>query len=113
MLVLQRGEIASDGIAPATSTSLIVLSSPVIALLDDSRVTSLTGDGAPIRGSGEARLLGDLTFISEDSEVLGSSTVELAGVDNTVGADLQLSPGVFLDAGGLLVHSQRSSCASR
>jgi hypothetical protein len=46
-------------------------------------VTSLTGEGAPLGGSGEARLLGDLTFISGDSEVLGSSTVELAGVDNT------------------------------
>jgi large exoprotein involved in heme utilization and adhesion len=34
--------------------------------------------------------------------VLGSSTVELAGVDNNVGSGLQLSPGAFLDAGGLL-----------
>ena len=34
--------------------------------------------------------------------MLGSSTVELAGVDNQVGSGLQLSPGAFLDAGGLL-----------
>ncbi len=45
---------------------------------------------------------GDLTFISEGSEVLGNSTVELAGVDNNVGSGLQLSPGAFLDAGDLL-----------
>jgi hypothetical protein len=74
----------------------------LIVLLDGSLVTSLTGESVPIRGSGEARLLGDLTFISEDSEVLGSSTVELAGVDNKVGTGLQLSPGALLDAGSLL-----------
>ena len=34
--------------------------------------------------------------------MLGSSTVELAGVDNQVGSGLQLSPGAFIDAGSLL-----------
>jgi hypothetical protein len=87
---------------PTARASLINLQAPLIVLLDGSLVTSLTGESVPIRGSGEARLLGDLTFISEDSEVLGSSTVELAGVDNQVGSGLQLSPGAFLDAGGLL-----------
>jgi hypothetical protein len=94
---------------PAAGASLITLQAPQIALLDGSRVTSLTGEGVPIRGSGEARLQGDLTFISEDSEVLGSSTVELAGVDNNVGTGLQISPGAFLDAGALLGQT----CAAR
>ncbi len=63
---------------------------------------SLTGGGEPLPGSGVARLLGDLTFLSEDSLVRGSSTTELVGIDNEVGSGLQLPAGAFLDASGLL-----------
>jgi hypothetical protein len=109
LILLDAAEITSSGVVPAEGASLIALAAPLIVLLDGSRVTSLTGDGAPLEGSGEARVLGDLTFISADSEVLGSSTVELAGLDNEVGTDLRLSPGAFLDAGALL----GGGCATR
>jgi filamentous hemagglutinin family protein len=102
LALLDGAEVTSNGVQPAAGTSLITIRAPLIVLLDDSRVTSLTGDGTPFTGSGEARLLGDLSFISEDSLVAGSSTVELGGVDNTVGTGLRLSPGTFLDAGALL-----------
>ena len=109
LVLLRDAEVTSSGIEPRAGASLITLEAPLIVLLDGSRVTSLTGAGAPLGGSGEARLLGDLTFISGDSEVLGSSTVELAGVDNNVGTGLQISPGAFLDAGNLLGQG----CAAR
>jgi hypothetical protein len=109
LITLRGAEITSSGAQPVAGASLITLRAPLIILLDGSRVTSLTGDGIPLTGSGEVRLEGDLTFISEDSQVLGSSTVELAGVDNTVGTGLQVSPGAFLDAGALLGQT----CAAR
>jgi filamentous hemagglutinin family protein len=109
LVLLRDAEVTSSGIEPRAGASLIALQAPLVVLLDGSRVTSLTGAGAPLGGSGEARLLGDLTFISGDSEVLGSSTVELAGVDNNVGTGLQVSPGAFLDAGALLGQT----CAAR
>jgi filamentous hemagglutinin family protein len=113
LIALDRGEVTSNGIQAAGGASLITLRAPLIALLAGSRVTSLTGEGVPIRGSGEARLLGDLTFISDDSEVLGSSTVELVGIDNEVGSGLQLAPGAFLDAGSLLGQSCAVTRAGR
>lgn len=72
-------------------------------------MTSLTGDNEPLTGSGVARLRGDLTFISEDSEVYGSSAAELVDADNEVGTGLQLPAGVFLSADSLLGQS----CAAR
>ena len=109
LVLLRDAEVTTNGVEPQAGASLITIQAPRIVLLDSSRVTSLTGEGVPIRGSGEARLLGDLTFISEDSLVAGSSTVELAWVDNTVGTGLQVSPGAFLDAGALLGQT----CAAR
>jgi filamentous hemagglutinin family protein len=109
VIVLDGAVVTSSGIQPEGGASVITLRAPQVALLDGSRVTSFTGDGAPLTGSGEARVLGDLTFISDDSVVAGSSTVELAGVDNTVGTGLQISPGAFLDAGALLGQT----CAAR
>ena len=53
---------------------MITLAAPQI-VLNASTVTSLTGDGQPLAGSGEASLLGDVTVISADSVVAGSSSV--------------------------------------
>jgi hypothetical protein len=74
-----------------------------------SRVTSLTGSGDPLAGSGVARLFGGQTVISSDSIVAASSTVTITGLENEVGSRLVVPQGVFLDAGDLL----RESCAAR
>ena len=76
-------------------------------MLNASTITSLTGDGAPLAGSGEARLQGDVTVISADSLVAGSSSVVISGLQTNLGSDLQLPANVFLDASRLL----RDSCA--
>jgi hypothetical protein len=87
---------------------VITLKAPLI-VLDDSRVTSLTGDNEPLPDSGQARLLGDVTVISPDSDVAASSEVTVSGLENEVGARLAVTEGAFLDAGELL----RERCAAR
>jgi hypothetical protein len=72
-------------------------------------VTSLTGEGRPLPGSGEARLLGGVTVISSDSEVAASSTVAVTGAETDLGAQLVQLPTVFLNASDLL----RESCGAR
>ncbi len=62
----------------------------------------------PLAGSGEASLFGDLTVISADSMVAGSSSVLISGLQTNLGSDLQLPANVFLDASRLL----RDSCAA-
>ena len=86
---------------------MIRLRAPEI-ILNASRVTSLTGAGAPLAGSGEANIFGDLTVISADSVVAGSSSVLISGLQTNLGSDLQLPTNVFLDASRLL----RDSCAA-
>ncbi len=71
---------------------MISLAAPQI-VLNASTVTSLTGDGQPLAGSGEASLLGDITVISADSLVAGSSSVVISGLQTNLGSDLQLAPG--------------------
>jgi hypothetical protein len=85
---------------------VISLAAPQI-VLNASRVESLTGTGEPLPSSGEARLLGDVTVISTDSVVAGSSTVQIEGLQTNLGSDLQLAPAGFLDVSRLL----RESCA--
>jgi hypothetical protein len=51
--------------------------------------------------------LGDITVISADSLVAGSSSVVISGLQTNLGSDLQLAPAGFLDVGSLL----RESCA--
>ena len=104
---LRRGTITSNGIQPEAGASLITLAAPEI-VLNASTVTSLTGDGRPLAGSGEASLLGDVTVISADSVVAGSSSVLISGLQTNLGSDLQLPTNVFLDASRLL----RDSCAA-
>ncbi len=62
-----------------------------------------------LAGSGEARLLGELTVISADSRVAASSTVEVTGVEGELGAQLVALEGTFLDASSLL----RERCGAR
>ena len=64
--------------------------------------------GQPLAGSGEASLLGDVTVISADSLVAGSSSVVISGLQTNLGSDLQLAPAGFLDVSRLL----RESCAA-
>ena len=87
---------------------MITLTAPKI-ILSRSQVESLTGEGAPIEGSGEANIRGGLTVISTDSIVAGSSSVTISGLQTNLGSDLQISPSVFLDADSLL----QPSCADR
>jgi hypothetical protein len=100
--------VTSSGIEPRESTSIITLTTPLVAL-NDSRVTSLTGAGTPLAGSGLAQLLGEVTVISPDSFVAASSTVTLTGVEGDVGSRLVVPEGTFLNVGDLL----RASCAAR
>jgi hypothetical protein len=108
LVALVDADITSNGIVPAPGASIITFRAPLIAL-NDSRVLSLTGAGEPLGGSGEARLLGDVTVVSADSEVAASSTVETTGLQTDLGTGLQLAPGAFLDAGSLLGQT----CAAR
>ena len=77
--------------------------------VNDSRVTSLTGTGEPLAGSGLAQLLGEVTVISADSFVVASSSVTLTGAEGDVGSRLAVPESVFLNVGDLL----RESCAAR
>ncbi len=106
-IYLRGSEVTSNGIEPAAGASVISLAAKQI-VLNGSTVTSLTGDGQPLAGSGEASLLGDVTVISADSLVAGSSSVVIAGLQNNLGSDLQLAPAAFVDVGRLL----RESCAT-
>ena len=105
-IYLRQSTITSSGIVPAAGASLIKLQAPHI-ILNDSTVTSLTGTGAPLSGSGEARLLGELTVISADSLVAGSSEPLISGLQTNLGSDLQLPPNIFLDASSLLQRELR------
>jgi hypothetical protein len=106
-IYLRRSEFTSNGIEPAAGASVITLRAPEI-ILNASRVESLTGTGEPLPSSGEALLLGELTVISADSLVAGSSTVQIEGLQTNLGSDLQLAPAGFLDVSRLL----RESCAA-
>jgi filamentous hemagglutinin family protein len=108
LIHLQDAEVTSSGIEPAAGTSVITLQAPLIAL-NDSRVTSLTGGGVPLAGSGLARLFGDTTVISSDSVVAASSSVTLTGAEGDAGSRLVVPEGAFLNVGDLL----RESCAAR
>ena len=106
-IYLRRADVTSSGIEPAAGASVIALAAPQI-VLNASTVTSLTGDGRPLAGSGEASLLGDVTVISADSIVAGSTSVVISGLQTNLGSDLQLAPAGFLDVSRLL----RESCAA-
>jgi hypothetical protein len=108
LIRLTDAEVTSSGIEPAAGTSVITLQAPLIAL-NASRITSLTGAGEPLAGSGLAQLFGDVTVISADSIVDASSSVALTGAEGDVGSRLVVPKGVFLNVGDLL----RESCAAR
>jgi filamentous hemagglutinin family protein len=108
LIHLEDAEVTSSGIEPGPGISVITLRAPLIAV-NNSRVTSLTGSGDPLAGSGVARLFGGQTVISSDSIVAASSTVTITGLEKEVGSQLLVPQGVFLDAGDLL----RESCAAR
>jgi filamentous hemagglutinin family protein len=105
---LKNAEVTSSGIEPEAGRSVITLQAPLIAL-NDSRVTSLTGTGEPLAGSGLAELLGEVTVISPESFVAASSSVTLTGVEGDIGSRLVVPESVFLNVGDLL----RESCAAR
>ena len=100
--------MTSSGAEAVAGASVIRVQAPQI-VLDRSQVESLTGDGRPLAGSGEASLLGEVTVVSADSVVAGSSSVIISGLQTNLGSDLQLSPSLFLDVGSLL----QPSCAQR
>jgi hypothetical protein len=108
LIHLKDGEVTSNGIVPGAGASVITLKAPLIAL-NASRVTSLTGTGEPLAGSGLAQLFGDVTVISPDSFVAASSNVTITGLENEVGSRLAVPESTFLNAGDLL----RESCAAR
>jgi hypothetical protein len=108
LISLKDAEVTSNGIEPEAGTSIITLTASLIAL-NDSWVTSLTGSGELLAGSGLAQLFGDTTVISSDSFVAASSSVTVTGAEGDVGSRLVVPQGVFLDAGDLL----RESCAAR
>jgi filamentous hemagglutinin family protein len=108
LIRLEGAEVTSNGIEPGQEASIITLAAPLIAV-NASQVTSLTGSGEPLGGSGLARLLGGTTVISADSFVAASSDVVVTGAEADVGARLVVPQGTFLAAGDLL----RESCAAR
>jgi filamentous hemagglutinin family protein len=107
-LYLRDAKVTSSGAVPDPGASVITLRAPEI-ILNRSQVESLTGNNAALEGSGEAKLDGDLTVISFDSEVVASSSVQIRGLQTNLGSELQISPSVFLDSDNLL----QPSCADR
>ena len=78
-------------------------------ILSNGQMTSLT-KGRAAAGSGEVTIVGDdLTLVSANSEVRGSTKTLISGLQTNLGSDLQLSPSAFLDVGRLL----QPSCANR
>lgn len=108
VLDLVEADVTSNGITPRAGASIITLESDTL-VVNSSRVTSLTGEGVPITGSGEAALLGDLTVISDDSDVRASSSLEVTGLEGDVTAGIEVLSTAFIDVSGLL----RESCAAR
>jgi large exoprotein involved in heme utilization and adhesion len=108
LIHLKDAEVTSSGIKPGVGASIITLTAPLIAL-NDSRVTSLTGTGQSLEGSGLAQLFGDVTVISADSVVDASSSVTLTGAEGDIGSQLVVPESVFLNVGDLLW----ASCAAR
>jgi large exoprotein involved in heme utilization and adhesion len=108
LIHLWDAEVTSNGIEPEAGRSVITLEAPLIAL-NDSRVTSLTGSGVPLAGSGLAQLSGEVTVISADSFVAASLAVTVMGAEGDVGSRLVVPQGVFLNVSDLL----RESCAAR
>ncbi|MEK0083917.1 filamentous hemagglutinin N-terminal domain-containing protein [Benzoatithermus flavus] len=108
LIGLEDAEVTASGITPKAGRSVITLAAPLIAV-DRSRVTALTGTGAPLAGSGLVRLFGGTTVLSFDSLVAGSSGVSITGLESALGSRLVVPQGVFLNAGELL----RASCAAR
>ncbi len=106
-IVLSDSLVTSNGIEPQEGSSLIELNGKVIAL-NDSRVTSLTGDGEPITGSGVVDVNGEVTLISTDSLVDASSSVAISGLLNDFSNQLIVLDNQFVDASRLL----RESCES-
>jgi hypothetical protein len=107
LIDLVRAEVISSGARPAEGDSVITLRAPLI-IVNASRVVSLTRQGEPLAGSGEARLLGDLTVISAGSEVTASSTVEITGQEADLGSQLVTLEGTFIDTAPL-----RTRCGAR
>lgn len=108
---VRNGGIVSSGIVPADQASLIRIDAPRI-ILDNSSVLSLTGDTltpaiAADASFGEARLIGDLTVISIDSEVAASTTIDIQGVDSELGNNLALPETALVDTSSLI----QSGCA--
>jgi large exoprotein involved in heme utilization and adhesion len=107
LISLRAAEVTSSGIEPEAGRSVITLRAP-LKVLNASRVTSLTGAGEPLAGSGLAQLFGGTTVISTDSFVAASSSLTVSGLENEVGSRLVVPQGVFLDAGNLM----QESCAA-
>ncbi|MCC2690200.1 MAG: large exoprotein containing hemagglutination activity domain [Rhizobiaceae bacterium] len=107
LIHLIDSEVTTNGIRPNMGDSVITLEAPRIAI-EGSRVMSLTREGEPLVGSGEARLLGGLTIISADSEVTASSTVEITGQEADLGSQLLTVEGTFIDTAPL-----RARCGAR
>jgi hypothetical protein len=108
LIHLEGAKMTSNGVEAKEGASIITLEAPLI-VLNRSEVTSLTGEGEPLPGSGWVTLRGDQTLISADSVVAASSSVTISGLESEIGSRLVAPEGVFLDAGDLL----RESCAAR
>ncbi len=107
-IFLRGSEIAADGKDSRGGTSVMTIRAPTI-VLSDGQMTSLT-QGRVAAGSGEVTVTGDdVTVVSADSRIQGSTKTEITGLQSTLGSDLQLSPSIFLDTSSLL----QPSCADR
>ena len=107
-ILLHNSTIVADGGVPRTGTSLMTIRASEI-ILSNGQMTSLT-KGRAAAGSGEVTIVGDdLTLVSANSEVRGSTKTLISGLQTNLGSDLQLSPSAFLDVGRLL----QPSCANR
>ncbi len=108
-IYLRRAEVTSNGIEAGDGTSVIELSAPQI-VLNDSRVTSLTG-GKVVTARARPFWTARSPIISADSMVAGSSATVIGGLQTNLGSDLQLPSSVFLDASGLLRDElRRAGC---
>ena len=106
-VVLTDSVVTSNGVVPQAGSSLTEVDGKVIAL-NDSRVTSLTGDGTPITGSGVIDVDGEAVLISTDSVVDASSSVAISGLLTDFSRQLIVLDGQFADASRHL----RENCES-
>lgn len=109
---LVGGTILSTGIVPVENSSIITLVAPQL-ILNASRVFSTfeTNDVTPqtVANAGRAALLGEVTIVSDDSQILVTNDLEVTGLEAELGNDLAIDAAALVDVGRLLAAACTAS----